>query len=505
MQCFLPTIRSFPPATLPSALLLALACGCADRAADVRPLALVASGDTGGWIVPCGCTSNQSGGLPRRGSYVAALSGETDVLLVDVGGAATGASPYDRLRFEAGLRGEAAMGVAARNLGAAELTLGPERLSELANAAGAPWLSANARDRAGRFIPKPFIAMEAGGRRVVLVGVVAPQFATADFEVSPPRQAVLDAARQAGPADLLVVMAYLPEEQLRELAELLPEADLVIGGPTGQPMAPRQVGPVLLASATNQGKFLARFDSPATAPAGPSPRLSGRIDELDERYPDDAEQVANLRRFYAELEQCDMAAADTPFAPRLPADLPPGFAVAGTDRCRACHPADAKLWSTSAHAHAWDSLTTTGAHADPQCQRCHTTGYGLPGGFVSLGRSPARQGVGCESCHGPSAAHAADPTQRTAHFSQAAGHCIACHDRENSPSFEYDAYWNKIRHGETPATSPRPVATEAVALTAAFRQPFQPASRGVSSRADQAAMPPLHTCLLHPRGAEVNP
>src|SRR3990172_11014673 len=34
-------------------------------------LVLVVSGDTAGWIVPCGCASNQSGGLPRRGSFVA--------------------------------------------------------------------------------------------------------------------------------------------------------------------------------------------------------------------------------------------------------------------------------------------------------------------------------------------------------------------------------------------------------------------------------------------------
>src|ERR1700745_4371010 len=33
-----------------------------------HPLVLVVSGDTAGWIVPCGCTSNQSGGLLRRGS-----------------------------------------------------------------------------------------------------------------------------------------------------------------------------------------------------------------------------------------------------------------------------------------------------------------------------------------------------------------------------------------------------------------------------------------------------
>ncbi len=441
---------------LAAALLLSLPCGCGEPD-DARPLAVVASGDVNGWIVPCGCASNQSGGLPRRGSYVAAVRDEAEVLLVDVGGSPGGTSEYDLLRFEAALRGEAAMGIDARNLGAAELALGPERLRRLADDRGAPWLSANVRDRAGDFLAEPFLALELGGRRVVLVGVVAPRYATPDVDVTPPRQAVLDAVRQAGPADWLVVLAYLPEDELRELAELLPEADLVVGGPTGQPIEPRQVGPVLLASATNQGKFLARFD----APAGPG-RFTARIDELDDRYPDDPEQTANLRRFYDDLQRRDVSAAETAYAPSLPDDLPPGFAIAGTDRCRECHAVDYRLWSTSLHAHAWNSLTPTGAHTDPACQRCHTTGYGMPGGFVSLARSRSRRGIGCESCHGPSLAHADDPTERTAYFAQAASHCVVCHDRENSPEFEYETYWDRIRHGDTPATRPSDVPPETV-------------------------------------------
>ena len=52
------------------------------------PVQLIVSGDTAGWIVPCGCTSNQSGGLLRRGTYVASVSGNADVIVADAGGAA---------------------------------------------------------------------------------------------------------------------------------------------------------------------------------------------------------------------------------------------------------------------------------------------------------------------------------------------------------------------------------------------------------------------------------
>ena len=99
--------------------------------------------------------------------------------------------------------------------------------------------------------------MTAGGRRVLLVGVMSPKFATDGLQVRDPRQAVLDAIAPAkGKYDSLVVLAYLPHEELESLAAALPEADAVVGGPTGQAVAPRKVGPTLLASATNKGKFL---------------------------------------------------------------------------------------------------------------------------------------------------------------------------------------------------------------------------------------------------------
>src|SRR5437763_11660869 len=93
-------------------------------AAPAPPVILLVSGDTAGWIVPCGCTSNQSGGLPRRGSYVRRLREQADVLVVDAGGAPGGTSAYHKLKFEAILRGEMALGLVAHNVGGPEAALG---------------------------------------------------------------------------------------------------------------------------------------------------------------------------------------------------------------------------------------------------------------------------------------------------------------------------------------------------------------------------------------------
>jgi hypothetical protein len=411
-----------------------------------QPLILVVSGDTTGWIIPCGCTSNQSGGLLRRGSYVRGLQTDADVIYADAGGAPGGTSAYHRVKFEAILRGELAVGLAAHNIGGPEAALGADYLRRIARELAVPFVSANVRDSNGTPFAEPLRIVEYPGRRVAIAGVLSRRFAVPGLEIDDPREAVLRAAADVkGRYDSLVVLAYAPEDELRQLAAALPEADAVIGGPTGQSLAPTQLGPTVLASATNKGKFVIRLGSAPGAARG----WTGQVVEMDASIPDDSEQQANLRRYLDELGRRDFAAAETGLVPKLPAELPRDFRLAGNAACRSCHPADCTGWDASKHAHAWQTLTGRGAHVDPYCQQCHTTGFGLPGGFVSLSRGETVRSVGCESCHGPSAGHVRDPKVRT--MFAAKDQCGTCHDRENSPLFAYDEYWPKIRHGG-PAT-----------------------------------------------------
>lgn len=421
-----------------------LAAGCArSEAARERPVELIVSGDTAGWIVPCGCTSNQSGGLSRRASLVAADRRSAEVILVDAGGAASGTSPYDRLKFEAILRGEQAMGIAAHNVGAVEAALGQQALAELAAKTGVTFISTNLRDRSGRAIVELHRTIVAGGKRFLVLGVLAPKLAPNTVTALPPRDAILDALKSAGgDRDAVIVLAYLPEDELSQLANQLPEADAVIGGPTGQTIPPHHVGPTLLTSATNKGKFLVRAH----------PALGGRwpaeIVELDRSWPDDQAQQANLRRFRHELVERDFSAHETGFVRQVAASE--SFRLAGTETCRRCHADAAAIWDSSPHAQAWQRLEADNAYADAYCQQCHTTGYGQPGGFASARKSIAWRNVQCEACHGPSAEHAAQPSRPTGYSSTAADQCVRCHDHENSPNFEYARYWRKIAHGDKP-------------------------------------------------------
>ena len=433
-------------------LLIGLGCwqGCdKPKQAASHPTYIVISGDTQGWIVPCGCTANQSGGLPRRATYLRQLRSGADVLYFDVGGAAAGDSPYQQMKLEAIFAGETSMGISAHNIGGSELAMGAASLASLVNSTHIPLLSANAHLADHSSIAPEIRIVQFQGKRLGVIGVVSRRFATAEIAVSDPHQAILDViARHKGEYDSLLVLAYLPQEELERLATETPEADAIVGGPTGQSIVPRRVGPTLVASATNKGKFLIQL----TPPGADSVAWNGTVVELGKSYADDEDQVANLHAYLELLKERDLTAAESGYAPVLPVGVPSDYRIAGSTSCISCHAQSSAIWAHSLHAAAGRTLEPRHFEVDPDCLRCHTTGYGLPGGFVSPVRTPQLYGVGCESCHGPSEAHVNNPMVHTQY--QAFDQCVRCHDEENSPIFERVTYWNKIRHGKDSTTRP---------------------------------------------------
>ncbi len=415
-----------------------------------KPWQLIISGDTRGSLIPCGCTSNQSGGLPRRAAYLAERRRTHEVLLLDAGGAPGGDSPYDRLRFEAILKGETLMGLAAHNLGEPELRMGFEWLNRIAERLSVPFITANASTTNGQqlgFSSK--LLGEAKQDQWLVVGVVSPTVTIDNIRISDPAEAVLrEWEKHAALKPKLVVLAWMPEAELRALAQRLPEADLVVGSFAGQALAPERIGRTVLATAANKGKFLIEA---TVSPTG----LSPEVVEMTSVFADDPGQLQILQAFRENLEEFDLPAIKTSFRSSRAIQTPTYVRFAGSDQCRECHAAENDVWHGSAHAHAWQTLTKQHAHVDAACQVCHTTGFGFPAGFESVKRSPQRVDVGCESCHGPSESHVREPASFRTPF-RAADQCLTCHDPENSPHFEFAAYWDRIRHGKRPAQETAP-------------------------------------------------
>lgn len=98
-------------------------------------------------------------------------------------------------------------------------------------------------------------------------------------------------------------------------------------------------------------------------------------------------------------------------------------AYIGTKNCRKCHIKQWKSWSETKMAQAFEALkpgTVAERKAelgldpqkdyttDPECVRCHVTGYGKEGGFISIEETPDLAGIGCEMCHGPGGTYTQD-------------------------------------------------------------------------------------------------
>jgi hypothetical protein len=421
-------------------------------------LAILVSGDTEGTLIPCNCLAAQPGGLARRGEIVRTARSSGAVLYADLGNAGGGDSPYDRFKFETILRGELAMGVAAHNIGPAEVKLGPAELHRLARELKAPFVSTNVRDAEGRPLAEPLRLVNIAGRRIAVLGVLSTQYATDAVKVVDPAEAAAAALAENTPRyDALLVLAYLPADELTALAARLPEKAVVVS-PSGSDDAPGESRKPLAGAVGRGGRSLVRIEfakddrdrwtaSEVGVPAG---------------LPEDAVQLANLDKYHRQLEERDFQPQDTDFVIPLPAEFASTHRVAGTNSCRQCHAQECAGWDTSRHARAWQSLADRGMHFDPACQRCHTTGFGWEGGFASGKQSLGRDSVGCESCHGPSLAHVIDrvanlagrpfdgsPPIRTPLV--ASGQCVHCHDAENSPGFDYESAWARIKHGQSGA------------------------------------------------------
>jgi hypothetical protein len=144
------------------------------------------------------------------------------------------------------------------------------------------------------------------------------------------------------------------------------------------------------------------------------------------------------------------------------AQEPAAGEFAGVKTCKKCHRKVWKTWKDTPMAKSFAILKPgervemkKKAGLDPNkdythdanCLPCHTTGYGKPGGFVSIEETAGMSGVGCENCHGAGALYNKVMKKHGRTYSeQEISHaglikdphttCIGCHN-EKSPTRKF--------------------------------------------------------------------
>ena len=378
------------------------------------------------------------------------------MLFVDAGNFAAVGIPSAEIRNNGMIEGLNRIGYAAVMVGERELTAGYEMFRKMEGKAEFPFVSANfIFEDSGEPIVEPYVVhtIDRGNKQLRVAFLGLNRYNTAFLKGTDDGRNVVvsspfEAARRLVPelrkkTDLLVLLTSLSISQSRQLAREVEGIDLIIGANGGVlSLDNDQSAGVPIVYPGNQGKYLAEVRLFVNDAEGRLEEISRRHHYLNRDYPSEPELQLMVNNVLAEENDINRqrARADVPRAV-----LPAGVAgFAGAEVCADCHEDVMTSWRETAHARAFHTLIDRNADFNEECVGCHVVGFGRQGGFVNAKATPELVDVQCEACHGPGSRHTEDPT--LAYGVAGARSCLGCHDPNNSPEFDFYAYWPKIKH-----------------------------------------------------------
>jgi len=384
----------------------------------------------------------------------------TPLLLLDTGGSflkkpedATNA-PLVELTSGAMVEGLGTIGYDALNLGPTDLRLPPDLLRKLAARAAFPLLSANIVDATGKAPFRGWIVKEMGLLRVGIFGLSGnlspglPNLPGRNLTVQDPVVAARTAvAELRQSSDLVIALSQLGLEGDVRLAREVPGIDIVLGGFTRLiTREPRIEGRTLILHSGAKGMQLGRlglqirprregaWTARAEARGGETRVYDWTVVPLNTALPDHPVLAALLEQHREELHSRNLA--ELKVAPAPPPPARPAYV--GAAACGVCHPAQLRQWAASKHARALAALERRRQELNPECIRCHVTGYGDSNGYrLGTEKGAVMGNVQCEACHGFGREHRGKGKIRGGVPETI---CRRCHSTENSPTFRYEPY-----------------------------------------------------------------
>lgn len=394
---------------------------------------VVLTGNEKGFIRPCGCSKPKLGGIDRRAHAIGELRKKSpDLALVSTGELVDGGGRQQELKLDAFFMAMSAMNYTAFVPGAGDFRVGARALTEKRSLASFPFVLANAEVADA----PPFEAqIKLGATGGVLVGLVEPMAPETGVKTSPAAEALRREAAKAGDPAFLLVVYNGPDEHLEALAASVPEALraktlFATPGHADAPLeAPKAAGgmPVVNAGAKGRALGLVR--------PGSKPLVESVV--LEEKLPVDATAASILDGYRTAVREENLVT-------QLNRIAGPAKYV-GDGRCKDCHAQTHDDLVDTKHQKAFATLVASKDERDPECVKCHVTGWGVNGGYVDADETPERRDVDCEQCHGPGSDHVMK-LAKTPGGKVDAKTCVKCHDPDNSPQFKFETYWPKIVH-----------------------------------------------------------
>jgi len=435
-------------------------------------LALVISGEQDGYMEPCGCAGfdNMKGGLTRRHSFIKEKQeAGWNLVGLDVGGQLKRTGKQAELQFNNTVDSLKAMGYQAIGLGVSDLRIDSQNV--LGTVADASFVSANVVvEDTPEATPPVRIIKEAGftiGVTAVLSDKSRKQVVNASIKTKPAVEALNEvlAKPELKNCDYRVLLSYGSVEESTELAKKFPQFQFVItaGGGAEPPKTPTKISgtKTLLLETGIKGAFVVvvgLYDKNIeTAKYQRVP--------MDARFKESPQILVLKGSLQDQLKELGFEGLGL-----KPGNVqhPTGRQFIGSETCGDCHTKAYDIWKKTPHAKATKTLVDLkpARQFDPECISCHVTGwepqkfFPFASGFLALEKTPKLADNGCENCHGPGKEHAdAENAENTADSklktlrqqmrlkkAEARANCVACHDLDNSPNFDFDKYWPEVEH-----------------------------------------------------------
>ncbi|MFH1573291.1 MAG: multiheme c-type cytochrome, partial [Acidobacteriota bacterium] len=249
-------------------------------------------------------------------------------------------------------------------------------------------------------------------------------------------------------SDIVVLLTRTTDAEIAKLAAAFPAVDVIINGsPTGHGRELARAGnTVIVESAYNAiaiGILELQWDA------------RGRITSYQNQFMPLVPLIADSAPMLALVERSRQAysAYKEEEARKVPPPSVPSI-FAGSGACAECHEEAYRAWEKSGHARAVGVLKDSMNLYNDKCLGCHVTAFQAGRGFVNMLHTPELANVHCEACHGASTDHMKNPKEihpgigamQQIRRPVPREFCLRCHTPEDSPKFDYDTYWAKIRH-----------------------------------------------------------
>jgi hypothetical protein len=464
-------------------------------------LVLLLSAQQHGYMLPCGCSRPQLGGLERRYNLLELLKEKGwPVAAFDLGDVAQKEGPQKMpnvaglIKYRYSMDALKLMNYSAVGLGEYEgaLTLFETLGNWALNNDSPRVLAANLSERDTKFPgqlaatqmvdPKtiPGVGFTVGAASVIGPDVTAtikePGVKFTDNRTALPQTVKeLDGKK----ADLRVLLYQGLPKEARACAAAFPQFQVVLAlcESDEPPSESDTIGNTLLATIGHKGKHVGVVGVYKTGNPKKPFELRYQLVTLGEEFmTPEAERARHpvvelMERYTKELKADNYLAkvgqSKHPLQLEVSGVTP---TYVGSKKCEQCHQSAYNVWEHSKHAKAYQTLVEVKMPSlrqyDPECIICHTTGYGHVSGFENLEKTPKLINVGCESCHGPASEHVREtnnlqwrkllnpwkapanetPAQKSKRIGTIDQMCQKCHDQDNDVHYKFEKRWPDVDH-----------------------------------------------------------